>query len=105
MAKIEFETGSNARIKGTFRTPPDATPPSVLTDPAIVTLTIRHPDKTTSVYQFGVDPDLENPSTGQYELLLPLTEQGTYHWRWRGANGGDAGVITGALDSVLEPNF
>lgn len=105
MAKIEFETGSNVRIRGTFRTPKDAVPPSALLDPSIVTLTIRRPDRTLDERVYGVGPEIEHPSTGIYESILSLLQQGTYHWRWRGENGVEAGVITGELDSVSEPNF
>lgn len=105
MAIIKFETGSNVRIRGTFRTPKDAVPPSALLDPSIVTLTIRRPDKTVEERIYGVGPEIVHPSTGIYESVLTLSQQGTYHWRWRGENGIEAGVITGELDSRLEPNF
>lgn len=105
MAKIEFETGSAVKIKGTFKTPKDGIPPNTLINPSIVTLAIRKPDKTTDTYVFGVDAGVTNPSTGLFLFELVLSQQGTYHWRYTGQNGTAAAVITGTLDSVLEPNF
>jgi hypothetical protein len=105
MAIEEFEKDSVVKLRGQFKTPKDATPPNTPVDPATVTLTIRRPDKTIEVRTFGVDA-ITKDSTGIYSSLLTLAQEGTYHWRWQGSNGGTSvGVLSGLFDSVRRTDF
>lgn len=93
------------KIRGEFRTPKTAVPPSELIDPAIVTLTIMRPDKTTETRTYGVS-GIDRTDIGKYTSLLTLAQEGTYHWRFKGDNGPAAiGLAVGTLDSVREPDF
>lgn len=106
MAIDHFEMGEDVTLKAEFRTPKDEIPPNTLTDPAIVTLTVKKPDNTVVSLSYGVDASVVKVSTGVYKYVLVLDKEGTYHWRWRGVNGvASAGVFSGQLDSVREPNF
>lgn len=105
MARITFPFNSIVKIRGEFRTPKTAIPASELIDPAIVTLTILKPDKTSEVRTYGVS-GIDRTDIGKYVALLTLDQEGTYHWRYKGDNGPAAiGIVTGTLDSVREPDF
>lgn len=99
-----LQYGEGANLRATFRTPATAVPPKELIDPTVVTLQIRKPDKTVVELTYGVDSIIRD-SVGQYRYTLPLDQEGTYHWRWRGANGIEAGVKVGYFDSRREPNL
>lgn len=105
MARIRLATGSIAKLRGTFKTPATDNPPSVLTDPTVVTLSILRPDKTSEVRTYTVS-GITRDSVGVYTSKLSLDQEGTYHWKWRGANGVDAaGISVGTLDSLREPDL
>jgi hypothetical protein len=104
MAVTHFEMGGNVTLRGEFRTPKTASPPSQLIDPAAVTLTFQKPDKTSVIRTYGID-DVTRVSAGIYTSIVVLDQEGTYHWRWRGANGAEAGVASGQFDSTRESNF
>ncbi len=100
-----YEMNSVVRLVGEFRTPKTAVPPSVLIDPALVTLRIRKPDLTVETRTYGVS-GIDRDGTGMYSGSLALDQEGTYYWRWTGATGATAvGAQSGVLDSVREPNF
>jgi hypothetical protein len=78
----------------------------VLVDPATVTLLIELPSGTEVEYEFGVDVELTNPSTGYYlvEAYLPPSP-GTYNYRWQTTDPhvvaeGAFTVATSALGAV-----
>lgn len=101
----KFQMNSVVRLRAVFRTPKTATPPSELIDPTSVTLRIQLPDKTVENRTYGVS-GIDKDDVGLYSATLPLDQEGTYYWRWTGANGlTSVGVESGVLDSVREPNF
>ena len=106
MAKqTRFERGEIVRLRAEFRTPKTAVPANVLIDPVTVSLTVRNPGGTSTTYLYG-DVGIVKDSTGVYSFPLTLDSDGTYHWRWEGTNSPTVkGVISGALDSVRNPNF
>ncbi len=100
-----FELGSIVKVVGTFKTPKTATPPNTNVDPT-VTLSIRNPDKTSEVREYGVDALVEKDETGIYSSRITLSQEGTYHWRWAGSVGLDeSGVLSGHFDSYRDTNF
>lgn len=106
MAKLyRFERGEVVKLRAEFRTPKTAVPASTLLDPITVSLTIRQPGGVSTTYLYG-DSAIVKDATGKYSFDLSLDVDGTYHWRWEGANGPTAkGVVSGTLDSVRNPNF
>lgn len=106
MAKqYRFERGEVVRLRVEFRTPKTAVPANVLIDPVTVTLVIREPSGTSTTYLYG-DSSIDKDGVGLYSFPLSLDSDGTYHWRWEGANSPTVkGVISGVLDSVRNPNF
>ena len=105
MALDRFVMGSVVKLTVNFKTPKTATPANTLVDPATVTIAIRRPDKTTVNKTYGVD-DITKVSTGVYQYLVTLDQEGTYYWKWSGSNGSEsAGVQTGVFDSMRSPNF
>ena len=105
MAQERYQYGESVDVFGDFKTSKKATPPSQYVDPATVTLTIRRPDKTVETRTYGVS-GIDKLETGKYKATIALTQEGTYHWRWKGDNGPtQAGVKTGSFDSVREPDF
>lgn len=106
MAGIErFAKGSVVTLGITFKTPATATPANELTDPLTITLSIQKPDKTITLRTYG-DLSITKTSTGIYTSNVTLDQEGTYHWRWYGANGATAaGAATGSFDSTWEPNI
>lgn len=62
-------------------------------DPTAVTLIVQAPDNTQATYTDLTTPAVVRNSTGNYSLNLPISESGTYLYRWTG---------TGALQAVVE---
>ncbi len=106
MAKqYRFERGETVKLRVEFRTPKTAIPANVLIDPSTVSLTILRPGGVSTTYLYG-DSDIDRDDTGLYLFPLSLDVDGTYHWRWEGANGPTIkGVASGELDSVRNPNY
>jgi hypothetical protein len=107
MAINRFQKGEVVKARVEFRTPKTAlVNPDTPTDPDVVTLAIRRPDKTVVTLTYGVGADITRDDTGKYWASVELTQEGTYHYRWTGDSGGDAtGISAGLFDSVQEPNF
>jgi hypothetical protein len=106
MAQLtRFERGETVKLRAVFRTPKTAVPPSTLIDPVTVSLTIRLPTGVSTTYLYG-DSAIVKDETGKYSFPLSLDIDGTYHWRWEGANSLTVkGVVSGTLDSARNPNF
>lgn len=68
----------------------------VLTDPTTVTFYVRDPLDDLATYIFGVDPEVDNPAVGVYELAIIPTIPGHYNWRAEG---------TGAVVAACEGDF
>ena len=103
--QIRYQYGESVEVFADFRTSKRAVPPSALMDPAVVTLLIRNPDKTTETRTYGVS-GITKIETGRYSSIIALTQEGTYRWKWTGSNGPThTGVKTGSFDSVREPNL
>lgn len=107
MAQSRYEYGESVEVFADFKTSKKSVtpPPNTLIDPAAVTLTIRKPDKTVETRTYGVS-GITRIETGKYKASIALTQEGTYHWRWKGDSGpNQVGVQTGSFDSVREPDF
>lgn len=60
-------------------------------DPTAVYFQIKTPiTKTITSYQYGVDPEVENPSVGTYTIAIALTEHGIWYYRWYSTGTGMA---------------
>lgn len=54
---------------------------ATLTDPTTVKFTVHHPDDTATVFEFGVDSQVTNPSVGVYVCALsPQLPVGSYRY-------------------------
>jgi hypothetical protein len=67
-----------------------------LTDPTIVRLRWRDPNGTETVWVFGTDTEVSNPSVGIYAADILASIAGTYVLRWEGE---------GAVDATSEGSF
>jgi hypothetical protein len=76
-----YVEGQTVRIKTAtpFQTA-DGTP----TDPTTVTLRVRTPSGTITVYTYGA-AEITKVATGDYYKDLTVAESGTYVYRWEGA--------------------
>jgi len=85
MPRVIFDYGEVVRARNTY-TDPDT---GVLTNPSSVQVEVRAPSGTITTYVYGVDSQLTRPSTGIYQVLITLSQTGTYRWRWTAgtANG------------------
>lgn len=85
MARVIFDYGEVVRARNSYTNPDDGTP----IDPTSVQVEVRAPSGTITTYVFGVDGALTKPTVGTYQLLITLSQTGTYKWRWTAgtANG------------------
>jgi hypothetical protein len=56
------------------------------TDPDSLTLTVREPDGTTTVYVYGVDLEVVRDSEGVFHADIPLTATGMWVFAWATTN-------------------
>ena len=94
MARTEYNTGSNIYVDADFTDPRDDDAP---VNPSTVTLEVTAPGGTATAVNTA---DITNTAVGSYEYVLPLTLEGTYHWKWVGTLGNKKVVILGSCDSV-----
>lgn len=81
---------------GTLAVPGDPTS-FTPADPTTVTFTVRNPAGSLTVYIFGIDAEVTNPSVGVYELRQGgLTLAGTWNYAVAG---------TGAVEATLEGDW
>lgn len=97
-----YQSGTAVTVTETFRVL------GVPTDPTTVTYTVQDPDGVDTIYVFGVDPEVTNPSPGVYVLDLPiLYDPGTYLYQVVGQGAVEAtgnGEFT-ILQSTTAPIF
>lgn len=96
----DYGLGQEVLIYRTF------TDDDVPTTPATVILQVERPNGTIDEYEFGVDLELTNPSTGYFELEYLPPSPGTYNYRWASTDPDAAGeggftVGTSALGSIV----
>lgn len=66
-------------------------------DPTNVYVQVMDPDDNVDEYQFGVDAEITQVSTGYYKFeSVDLDDEGTWHLRWRGV---------GAYQCAVEGRF
>lgn len=91
-----YQVGQAVTITETF------TVSGTLTDPTGVIFTVEDPTGVSTVYTFGVDVEVTNPSTGVYALALgPLSLVGT--WLYTVAGSGVV-VATGSGELTVVPD-
>ena len=59
-------------------------------DPTAVYVQIKTPSDVITTYQYGVDPEVTNPSTGTYQISVSITEHGIWYYRWYSTGTGMA---------------
>jgi len=104
-----YQNGSIVVVRETFgvETTPGDFSTFVPTDPTTVTFYLRDPRNVVTTYEFGVDAEITNPSTGVYLLQVgPLDIGGSWYYRAEGT-GAVVATIEGDFEvlasSVLEP--
>lgn len=66
-------------------------------NPDLVQIIHRGPDLVETVYEFGVDSEVTNPTVGSYVIGLRLTEYRRHYFRAIGS-----GTIDDALPEIFE---
>ena len=69
---------------------------NVLADPTDLTFTMREPNATQTIYEYGEDVELVKDSTGIYHVSWDCTQAGVHNWRY---------AATGNLVVAEESNF
>lgn len=87
MAEI-YDIGDKPRLTTTFTDIAGA-----LTDPASVVCRIKTPSGVTWVYTYDIDAQMTKTSAGIYNLDLPLTEAGTWAYKWNGVDAATQGTL------------
>lgn len=81
---------------------------ATLTDPSTITLTVRKPDGTSTVYVYNTDVELVKDSTGTYHLDVTTPTSGVWSWHWKStgaAAGGDDGSFSVEVSLLTVPGF
>lgn len=53
-----------------------------LTDPPVAKVSVLDPSGTLTTYQFGVDVEVTNESTGVYSIDILGNQVGIWYYRW-----------------------
>jgi hypothetical protein len=85
-----YAKGSTVRFACTFQVA------GVDTDPTAVTLRVKDPAGTTTVYTYALG-QLTKDATGIYSMALLLSTAGTWYYRWEGT-GAAAGADEDSLN-------
>lgn len=83
-----YDIGDLVRVSGAF-----VNTAEVATDPTALKLAIRTPSGVETVLVSGVDAAIVHDGTGAYHYDLPITESGSWHYRW---------IATGAVTAAEE---
>ena len=98
MPRVIFDYGEVVRARNSYTDPTDGTP----IDPSAVTVEVRKPDLTIETFIYGTDPELTKPSIGVYQVLITLSQTGTYKWRWTAMTSEGPVVDNDECDSERE---
>jgi hypothetical protein len=96
-----FSIGEKIRARVTY-TDPDT---DALTDPSSVTVVVRTPAGVLTTYTYGVDAALSKVSAGVYQVLITLSEVGTWKWKWTGSATEKTAVDFDECDCEKEAGF
>ena len=85
-----YDVGDVVRVTSKFKgdTGPDV-------DPTVVTLSLWHPDGTTTDHVYGVDPAVVKDDTGDYHYDVMVDAEGLWQYKWVGSGA----VAPGAGES------
>jgi len=86
-----YFVGAVVTLAGAFTNPAGAA-----VDPSAVTFTLREPDATYTVYEFGVDAELIRDGVGLYHVDWTAAKAGMHCWGMAG---------TGTAQAVNEGEF
>lgn len=106
MSRYRYGVGTTIIATVSLSDPDDTTPPvdprtdNTYLDPDDLTVTVRFPDRTTEVYTYGVDPEIERTDQGRYEARILLAQVGTYKWTWLASTTTKSVSFFGECDSV-----
>lgn len=101
MARQVFAHGEKVRARITYTDPDNG----ALTDPSSVSVVVRAPSGTSTTYVYGVDAACSKVSTGVYQVVITLSEVGTYKWKWTGSATEKTAVDYDECDSEKEAGF
>ena len=101
MSRTVFATGETIRARATYTDPDTGT----LIDPATVSVAIRAPSGGITTYVYQTDPELSKVSLGVFQVSIPLSEVGTYKWKWTGTATNKSAVDYDECDSEKEAGF
>lgn len=87
-----YDIDDVAELGATFR---DAST-NALVDPTTLTMTVKRPDGTVTIYTYGTSAEVSRTSLGLYRALIPLTAAGDWGYRWK-STGSGAGAQEGSL--------
>lgn len=96
-----FATGETIRARATYSDPDTG----VLLDPATVSVAIRPPSGAIVTYVYLTDAELTRVSLGVFQVSIPLTEVGTYKWKWTGTATNKSAVDYDECDSEKKAGF
>jgi hypothetical protein len=88
MACKTYDLGDMVRVEGIFK---DALTGQEM-DPDTVNLTVWDADGTETVYEYGVDPEIDKDATGEYHSDISASAVGDWYYRWSSSGDGQAGA-------------
>lgn len=77
-------------IKGALATITGTVSGTAVLDPDAVYFQVKPPGGTVTTYEYGVDGELSNPSTGVYSIDVDLDTAGTWYYRFYSTGTGQA---------------
>jgi hypothetical protein len=69
-----YTAGTEVRFSATFAA-----------DPTTVTLSVKEPSGTTTIYTYGTDPELVRDGVGEYHADLVLNTAGLWWYKFAGS--------------------
>lgn len=91
MSVKAFDKGDLVKFTANFSTDAD-----VAADPTGVVFKFKRPDKTVTVWTYGVDAQITRDTVGAYHAEVAIDQPGDWTYRWEG---------TGALQAAEEMTF
>lgn len=89
---MTYDIGDRVRLTARFT---DAIT-GLLSDPTGITLRVRPPADTTTIYIYGSDPKIARDDVGVYHADIDVTASGSWGYKWTG---------TGAITAAEESSF